>query len=273
MWTSNAWLRRKDWRLPQPNFSGHTVERNWVTVLPNDTETEPFAFFLRNGQRWRLIFDTRTVSSETRGAAGIGTLPTPSEEDLDVEGPPRDGTTHVCVCGTRTSTEQCCSNMSASNVRVHRLNIPSKSVTLHVSRVSALPTLWPMLSFGPFSGEASVGYQLATTYVLQTYLSLVVRKRQLVISLATLFYVHCCTLISLTTRTRMVADRNAVRFGKEQVSRKYMTRDAGERSSCVPGWDGEADTYFSYARRARQFVEGPRIQRKGLFAVPDLRLS
>ena len=140
-------LASKDWRLPQPNFSGHTVERNWVTVLPNDTETEPFAFFLRNGQRWRLIFDTRTVSSETRGAAGIGTLPTPSEEDLDVEGPPRDGTTHVCVCGTRTSTEQCCSNMSASNVRVHRLNIPSTSVTLHVSRVSALPTLWPMLSF------------------------------------------------------------------------------------------------------------------------------
>ena len=27
--------------------------------LTKDTETEPFASFLRNGQRWRVIFDTR----------------------------------------------------------------------------------------------------------------------------------------------------------------------------------------------------------------------
>ena len=54
----------------------------------------------------------------------------------------------------------------------------------------------------------------------------------------------------------MVAERTAVRFEREQDSRKYMTGDAGERYSRIPGWDGEADTYFSYARRARQFVEG-----------------
>ena len=53
----------------------------------------------------------------------------------------------------------------------------------------------------------------------------------------------------------MVAERTAVRFEKEQDSRKYMTGDAGERSSRVPGWDGEADTCFSFARRARQHVQ------------------
>ena len=30
--------------------------------LTKDTETEPFASFLRNGQRWRVIFDTRFMS-------------------------------------------------------------------------------------------------------------------------------------------------------------------------------------------------------------------
>ena len=62
----------------------------------------------------------------------------------------------------------------------------------------------------------------------------------------------------------MVAERTAVRFEREQDSRKYIPADAGERYSCIPGWDGEADTYFSYARRARQFVEGtksgPRLE-------------
>ena len=61
--------------------------------LTKDTEAEPFASFLRNGQRWRLIFDTRFMSSKKRGAAGISTPQTSSEEDLL----PRDG----------TSTEQC----------------------------------------------------------------------------------------------------------------------------------------------------------------------
>ena len=55
--------------------------------LTKDTETEPFASFLRNGQRWRVIFDTRFMSSKKRGAAGISTLEQPSEEDLNVEGP------------------------------------------------------------------------------------------------------------------------------------------------------------------------------------------
>ena len=41
-------------------------------------------------------------------------------------------------------------HMSASMVQVHRQNILSTSVTLHVSRVDALPTLWLMLSFCPF---------------------------------------------------------------------------------------------------------------------------
>ena len=45
-----------------------------------------------------------------------------------------------------------------------------------------------------------------------------------------------------------------------------MTGDAGdrERSSRIPGWDGEADTYFSCARRARQCVEGAQIQARYL---------
>ena len=65
--------------------------------LTKDTETEPFASFLRNGQRWRVIFDTRFMSSKKRGTAGISTLQTTSEEDLNVEGPPRDGATLVSV--------------------------------------------------------------------------------------------------------------------------------------------------------------------------------
>ena len=68
----------------------------------------------------------------------------------------------------------------------------------------------------------------------------------------------------------MVAERTAVRFEREQDSRKYMSGDAGERYSRIPGWDGEADTYFSYARRARQFVEGTKIQ-DGIFV--DQRLK
>ena len=59
----------------------------WST-LTKDTETEPFAFFLRNGERWRVIFDTRFMSSKKRGTTGISTLQTTSEEDLNVEGPP-----------------------------------------------------------------------------------------------------------------------------------------------------------------------------------------
>ena len=39
-----------------------------------DTETEPFASSLKNGQRWRVIFDILFVSSKKRGAAGINTL-------------------------------------------------------------------------------------------------------------------------------------------------------------------------------------------------------
>ena len=54
----------------------------------------------------------------------------------------------------------------------------------------------------------------------------------------------------------MVAERTTVRFEKEQDALKYMTIDAGERSSRIPGWDREADAYFSCARRARQDVEG-----------------
>ena len=78
------------------------------------------------------------------------------------------------------------------------------------------------------------------------------------------YYIHRCTINSLTTRTRKVAERTAVRFDKEQYSLKTETKDGGERSSRIPGWDGEADTYFSYARRARQFVEGTKIQERYL---------
>ena len=45
-------------------------------ILTKDTETKPFASFLRSGQRWRLIFDTRFMSSKKRGAAGISTTNT-----------------------------------------------------------------------------------------------------------------------------------------------------------------------------------------------------
>ena len=121
-------------------------------------------------------------------------------------------------------------HMSASTVHVHRLNILSTSVTLHVSRVSALPALWLMLCFClvvarqlPENGVS--GSISPRPYVLQTCVSPVVRKRELVIILdlgtststtrttgdrLTLLYlhftklycIHCRTIISLTTRTR-----------------------------------------------------------------------
>ena len=54
--------------------------------LTKDTETEPLASFLRKGQRWNVIFDRRFTSAKKRCAAGINTLQTQSEEDLNVEG-------------------------------------------------------------------------------------------------------------------------------------------------------------------------------------------
>ena len=74
----------------------------------------------------------------------------------------------------------------------------------------------------------------------------------------------CFTNTSVPTRSKMVAERIAVRRQREQDSRKYMTGDAGEQYSRSPGWDGEAETYFSYARRARQFVEGTKKQERYL---------
>ena len=80
-------------------------------ILTKDTEMELFAAFSRNGQRWRVIFDTRSMSSKNRGAAGIRSLHPPSEMDFNVEDPPR-GLPH----------------MPASSEQVHRLN----SVAAHV---------------------------------------------------------------------------------------------------------------------------------------------
>ena len=76
--------------------------------------------------------------------------------------------------------------MTASAVHVHRQNIPSTSVTLHVSRVCALPTLWLTLSYCLFwrcNCQRLVSGNTSPRPVLQTYLSLVVRKREFVISL------------------------------------------------------------------------------------------
>ena len=117
--------------------------------LTKDTETEPFSCFLRNGQRWRLIFDARFMSSKKRGAAGIGALQRTSEEDLNVEGPLLVMVLHISASMYTFIDRTALLHMSASTVHVHRLNFLSTSVTLHVSRVSALPTLWFMLSFCP----------------------------------------------------------------------------------------------------------------------------
>ena len=132
-------------------------------------------FCFLNGQRWKVILDTRFVSPKNRGAAGTSTLQTPSEEDLNV------GRPFVMVL-----------HMSASTVHVHRLNILSTPVTLHVSRVNAPTTLWLMLSFC-LCGEAIATEWVSSNtsprlFLLPTYLSLV-RKREFVISLD-LLYTH-----------------------------------------------------------------------------------
>ena len=56
----------------------------------------------------------------------------------------------------------------------------------------------------------------------------------------------------------------AVRFEEEQDLRKYMTGDTRERSLRIPAGNGEADAYFSFARRARQYVEGRKEQERYL---------
>ena len=43
-----------------------------------------------------------------------------------------------------------------------------------------------------------------------------------------------------------------------------MTRDAGERFSRIPVVNGDADACFSFARRARQYVEGIKKQERYL---------
>ena len=62
----------------------------------------------------------------------------------------------------------------------------------------------------------------------------------------------------------------AVRFEKEQDSRKNMTGDARERSSRIPAGNGEADAYFSFARRARQYVEGIKKKKERYLCGPRL---
>ena len=53
---------------------------------------------LRNGQRWKVIFDPRFLSAKKRCAFGLITLKTAMEEDLNVEGP-------LVVVEMSTSTE------------------------------------------------------------------------------------------------------------------------------------------------------------------------
>ena len=73
--------------------------------LTKDTGTEPFASSLRNGQRWRVIFDT--LLCLRRNVELLRSVPEKNQvkRALNVEGLNRDGTTHVCVYCTRTSTE------------------------------------------------------------------------------------------------------------------------------------------------------------------------
>ena len=58
----------------------------------------------------------------------------------------------------------------------------------------------------------------------------------------------------------MVAEWTALRFENEQDSRTCVTDR--ERSSRIPGWDGEAGTYLAYARRLRQYVQGTKIRER-----------
>ena len=74
---------------------------------------------------------------------------------------------------------------------------------------------------------------------------------------------RCCTeqhlcfshIGFLSIGVRMVTERTAGRCEKEQDSQEYTTRDAGygDLSKRIPGWIEEANMYFSYARRARQY--------------------
>ena len=113
------------------------------------------------------------MSAKKRGAAGISVLRTPSEEDLNVEGTPRDGTAHVCVNCTPTSTEH------PDHIR-------------HSSRVSS----WCTHNIGGSCGvfvlvamplpENGSRVTPRHDFFLQTYLSPVVRKREFVISIGLL---------------------------------------------------------------------------------------
>ena len=70
--------------------------------LTKDTETEPSASFLRNGQRWRVTFDARFVFKDTWTSWDQYTGK-PNEKGLECA--------HVCVYCTRTSTGHVLSSM------------------------------------------------------------------------------------------------------------------------------------------------------------------
>ena len=73
-------------------------------------------------------------------------------------------------------------HMSASTVHQQRLNILTTPVTLHVSRVSALTTLVAhvelLSSWRGYCQGMGLRKHIATTFLLQTYVSPVVRKNR-----------------------------------------------------------------------------------------------
>ena len=65
-------------------------------------------------------------------------------------------------------------------------------------------------------------------------------------------------------------ERTAVRFEKKQDSRKNSAVRRGERSSRIPGWDGEADTYFHMQDVLGRMSREPKYKNV-IFVDPDLR--
>ena len=187
----------------------------------------------------------------------------------------RELCTVMCAREKRASVRVQVGEVSTSTEDPHQPRTLSTFVTLHVSRDCVLTTFVAHDEFFP-CGEANARdwvsgntspQPLYNKRICHQWKKSVCQQLKLLqtrindTDRLTVLYVYPqpyhttyndYTFTSFTAREMMMAERTAVRFEKSKDARKYMTIDAGERSSRVPGWDREADAYLFCTRRALQ---------------------
>ena len=128
----------------------------------------------------------------------------------------------------KSASEQCCS----TRLRLLHTYIDRTSEQIRHSRVSALSTLWFKLTLQPYLFPVVRKREFVISLDLGTYTSMTRtagdRLTLLYLHLTTRSYIHCCTIIRLTTRTRRL-ERAA--SGKRKTS---PHNDGGERGTHTP---------------------------------------